>query len=164
MLYTGAPCIRENMALCTSLVSQCSHLPHRLHIVTGCLCPAPMDYLPILSGIQPAELCQLGVTHSLVYCGFLDPNYILYGFLSGSSDVCKGRLNSRCSFVPAPRNLLNNLAGISICDSEWKNHKWNVEYCKNTYRFSHQDQCQACWNELAQTAWVNFNHLWTSVG
>ena len=27
-----------------------------LRIVTGCLRPIPTDYLPVLSGIQPAEL------------------------------------------------------------------------------------------------------------
>ena len=54
--------------LCASLVSQCSHSPHRqflndaLRIVTGCLHPTPTDHLPIISGIQPAELCRLGAT------------------------------------------------------------------------------------------------------
>ena len=33
-----------------------SVLNDTLHIVTGCLHPTPTDYLPILSGIQPAEL------------------------------------------------------------------------------------------------------------
>ena len=34
-----------------------SVLNDALRIVTGCLCPTPTDHLPILSGIQPAELC-----------------------------------------------------------------------------------------------------------
>ena len=42
-----------------------------LRIVIGCL------RLPILSGIQPAELRRLGATFSLDHCGSLDPDYIL---------------------------------------------------------------------------------------
>ena len=50
-----------------------------LRIVTGCLYPTPTDQLPILLGIQLAELCQLGATISLVHHESLDPNHILYG-------------------------------------------------------------------------------------
>ena len=101
-----------------------------LHIVTGCLHPTPMNHLPILSGIQPAELCRLGATLSLAHCGSLNPDHILYGLLSGSSDTCQVRLRSRRSFVPAVRNLLDNLAILGICASEWTNHKWKTDYCE----------------------------------
>ena len=36
-------------------------------IVTGCLRPTPTDYLPVLSGIEPAEICQQAATLSLAY-------------------------------------------------------------------------------------------------
>ena len=36
-----------------------SVLNDALRIVTGCLCPTPTDHLPVLSGIQPAELRRL---------------------------------------------------------------------------------------------------------
>ena len=105
-----------------------------LHIVTGCLCPTPMDHLPTLSGIQPAELCQLGVTLSLAHHKSLDCNHTLYGLLSGSSDACQERLQSRRPFVPVAQNLLDNLAELCIYISEWTNHKWNAEYCENSSR------------------------------
>ena len=111
-----------------------SVLNNALHIVTGCLHPTPMDHLPVLSGIQPAELCRLGETLSLAQCGSLDPNHILYDLLSGSSDTRQVRLRSRCPFVPAAQNLLDNLARLGICTSEWTNHKWNAEYCENASR------------------------------
>ena len=41
-----------------------SALSDALCIVTGCLCPTPTDHLPVLSGIQPAELRRLGATLS----------------------------------------------------------------------------------------------------
>ena len=105
-----------------------------LRIVTGCLRHTSTDHLPILSGIQPAELRQLGEKLSLAYRGFLDPDHILYGLLSGSSDTRQVRLRSRRPFVPAARNLLDNLARIGIHAFKWTNHKWKTEYCENASR------------------------------
>ena len=109
-------------------------LNNALRIVTGCLHPTPTDHLPILSGIQPAELRRMGATLSLTNPGSLDPDHILYGLLSGSSDTHQVRLRSRCLFVPAAQNLLNNLARLGIRTSEQTNHKWNAEYCENASR------------------------------
>ena len=72
-----------------------SVLNDALRIVTGCLRPTPTDHLPVLSGIQPAELRQMGATLSLAHRGSLDPDHILYGLLSGSSDTRQVRLRSR---------------------------------------------------------------------
>ena len=52
-----------------------------LRIVIGCLRPTPTDHLPILSGIQPAELRRMVATPSLAHRGSLDPDHILYGLL-----------------------------------------------------------------------------------
>ena len=111
-----------------------SVLNDALRIVTGCLRPTSTDHLPVLSGIQPAELRQMGATLSLAYCGSLDPDHILHGLLSGSSDTRQVRLRSRHPFVPGVQNLLDNLARLSICASEWTNHKWKMEYCENASR------------------------------
>ena len=95
-----------------------SVLNDALRIVTGCLRPIPTDHLSILSGIQPAELRRMGVTLFLAHCGSLDPVHILYGLLSSSSDTRQVRLRSRSPFVPAVRNLLDNLARLGIRASE----------------------------------------------
>ena len=63
-----------------------SVLNNALHIATGCLRPTPTDHLPVLSGIQSAELRRLGATLSLAHRRSLDPDHILYGLLSGPSD------------------------------------------------------------------------------
>ena len=94
-----------------------------LRIVTGCLRPTPTDYLPVLSSIQSAELRRMGATLFLAHRGSLDPDYILYGLLSGSSDTRQVRLRSRRPFVPGARNLLDNLARLGIRASECTNHK-----------------------------------------
>ena len=66
-----------------------------LCIVTGYLRLTPTDHLPVLSGIQPAELRRMGATLSLAYRGSLDLDHILYGLLSGSTDTRRVRLRSK---------------------------------------------------------------------
>ena len=109
-----------------------SVLNDALRIVTGCLRPTPTDHLPVLSGIQPAELRRLGATLSLAYRGSLDLDHILYGLFSGSSDTGQVRLRSRRPFVPGARNLLDNFAKLGIRAYDWTNHKWKTKYCENT--------------------------------
>ena len=111
-----------------------SVLNDALRIVTGCLRPTPTDHLPVLSGIQPAELRRMGATLSLAYRGSLDPDHILHGLLSGSSDTGQVRLRSRRPFVPAAQNLLDNLSRLGIRASKWTNYKWKTEYFENASR------------------------------
>ena len=59
-----------------------SVLNDALRIVTRRLRPTPTDYLPVLSGIQPAELRRQGATLSLANCSSLDPGHILHGQLT----------------------------------------------------------------------------------
>ena len=144
-----------------------SVLNDTLRIVTGCLRLTPTDPLPVLSGIQPAELRRLGATLSLAYRGSLDPNHILYGLLSGSSDTGQVRLRSRRPFVPAARNLLDNLARLDIRASEWTNNKWNAEYCENASRlraFVPEISVRPVGMGLPRAAWVRLNRLRTGVG
>ena len=91
----------------------------------------PTNHLPVLSSIQPAELRQMGATLSLAHRGSMDPDHILYGLLSGSSDTRQVRQRSRRPFV---RNLLDYLTRLGIRASEWTNHKWKTEYCENASR------------------------------
>ena len=144
-----------------------SVLNDALRIVAGCLRPTPTDHLPILSGIQPAEFRRPGATLSLANCGSPDPDHILYGLLSGFSDARQKRLRSGHPFVPAARNLLDNLARFGIHASEWPNYKWNAEYCKNTSRlrvFVPTTGARPVRMSLSQAALVKLNRLKTGVG
>ena len=144
-----------------------SVLNDAMHIVTGCLRPTPTDHLPVLSGIQPAELRRLGATLSLAHRKSLDLDHILYGLLNGSSDTGQVRLRSRRPFVPAARNLLSNLVRLGIRASEWTNHKWNAEYCENASRlrvFVPGTGARPVGMGLPRAAWVKLNRLWTGVG
>ena len=144
-----------------------SVLNDALRIVTGCLRPAPTDYLPVLSGIHPAELRQMEATLFLAYRGSLDPDHILYGLLSESADNRQARLRSRRPFVPGARNLLDNLARLDIRASEWTNHKWKTEYCESASRlrvFVPETGARPVGMGLPRAAWVKLNRLRTGVG
>ena len=138
-----------------------------LRIVTGCLRPTPTDNLPVLSGIQPAEIRRLRAILSLAHRGSLDPDHILYGVLNGSSDAHQERLRSRRPFLPAAQNLFDNLARLGIRASKWKNHKWNAGYCENASRlraFVPGTGARPVGMGLSRAAWVKLNRLRTGVG
>ena len=109
----------------------------------------------------------MGATLSLAYRGSLDPDHILYGLLSGSSDTRQVRLRSRRPFVPVAWNILDNLARLGIRASEWTNHKWNAEYCENASRlrvFVPETGAMPVGMGLPRAAWVKLNRLRTGVG
>ena len=62
-----------------------------LRIVTGCLRPTQTDYLPILAGIQPAELRRRGATLSLANRAILNPDHILHEQLVGKQNAHQGK-------------------------------------------------------------------------
>ena len=97
----------------------------------------------------------------------MDPDHILYGLLSGSLDTRQVRLRSRRPFVPASRNLLDNLARHGIRASEWTNYKWNADYCENASRlraFVPETGARPVEMDLPRAAWVKLNRLRTGVG
>ena len=127
-----------------------SVLSDALRIVTGCLRPTTTNHLPVLSGIQPAEFRRLGATFCLGYRLSLDPNHILYGLLSGSSNTRQVRQTSRPPFVPIARNRLDNLARLGIRASEWTSQMENgvLWKCFRAPGFCARNRCQACWDGL----------------
>ena len=109
----------------------------------------------------------MGATLSLAYRGSLDPDHILYGLLSGSSGTRQMRLRSRRPFVPAVRNLLDNLARLGIRASEWTNHKWKTDDRENVSRLRAFVPETVAWlvgMGLPRAAWVKLNRLRTGVG
>ena len=138
-----------------------------LRIVTGCLRPTPSVYLPVLSGIQPAELRRQGATLSLANRSSLDPDHILHGQFHESQDICRERLKSRRSFVPAARKLLDSLSEMDVRAAEWTNTKWDMEYSANAlsfHAFITKASSRPLGMGLPRAAWVKLNHLRSGVG
>ena len=111
-----------------------SVLNDALRIVTGCLRPTPTDYLPILAGIQPAELRRRGATLSLANRATLNPDHILHEQLVGKQNAHQGKLKSRRPFVPAAQKLLDSLTESDIRAAQWMDYVWNMEYLKSASR------------------------------
>ena len=69
--------------------------------------------------------------------------------------------------MPATRNLLNNVARLCTRVFEWKNHKWNAEYCENISRLSvfiPKTRARPVGVSLPRAAWVKLNRLRTDFG
>ena len=90
-----------------------SVLNDALRIVTGCLRPTPRKSLPVLSGIQPAELRRQRVTLFLGNRSSLDPGHLLRGKLTEPQ-----RLKSRHPFVLTESKLLHDLSELGICAAQ----------------------------------------------
>jgi len=104
-----------------------------LRIVTGCLRPTPADNLPILAGIQPAELHRKGATLSLARRA-MEPGHLLHSALTRPSSADARRLKSRHTFVPAAQHLVSLSDNNNIRAAQWADHQWNAEWADNPTR------------------------------
>ena len=60
-----------------------SVLNDAMRIITGCLRLTPMNYLPILAGIQPVELSRQEAILSLAYQNLMNPKHQLHQLMVG---------------------------------------------------------------------------------
>ena len=137
-------------------------LNEALLIVTKCLRPTPMDNLPVLSGIQPAELRCQGATLSLANWSSLNPGHILHGQLTESQVASKARLKSRHPFVPAVLKLLCNLSKLGILATQWTNLTWDSEYSSNRSTlcvYVPKVNTRLIGMSLSRRAFLKLNHL-----
>jgi len=135
-----------------------------LRIVTGCLHPTPADNLPILSGIQPAELCRRSATLSLGHRA-MESGHLLHSALTRPSGAAAQRLKLRHPFVPAAQQLINFSDNIRAV--QWADRQWNAEWADNPTRLhtSIPDTgTHPPGMTLPRRAWIRLNHLRTSVG
>ena len=111
-----------------------------------------MEGLPVLTGIQPAELCRLGATLSLANHVIHDPDH-LHKQLVGQQ-------------VHTSRDL-DRLSELDICAKQWMKQKWNADYLKSTSRvcaFIPRVSSRPLGMSLPRTSWVRLNRQQTGVG
>ena len=107
-----------------------------LRIVTGCLRPTPADNLPILAGIQPAELRRKGGTLSLARCA-MEPGNLLHSAITRpSSAVARGR--NRYTHLHLPHNILS--VHLTTTTYMWRrritNGMWSGRTIPQAFEFS----------------------------
>ena len=143
-----------------------SILDDALRIVTGRLRPTLTKHLPVLAGIQPAELRRLGATLFLANCAIHDPDYVLHRQLVGQQNAHLGRLRSRRSLVPAAWKLLGSLSKLDIRVKQWTKHKWNADYLESTSKlraFIPKVSSRQLGMSLSRTSWLRLNRLRTGI-
>jgi len=104
-----------------------------LWIVNGCPRPTPADNLPILAGIQPAELRCRGATLSLGRRA-MEPGHLLHSALTSPLSANSWRLKSRHPFVPAAQQLISWSDNNDIRAAQWADCQWNAEWVDNPAR------------------------------
>jgi len=106
---------------CTPVWCRSAHtrlINDALRIVTGCLRPTPAYNLPILAGIQAAELRGSGATLSLARRA-MEPGHLLHSALTRPSSAVARRLKSRHPFVPAEQQLISLSDNNNIRAAQW---------------------------------------------
>jgi len=136
-----------------------------LGIVTGWLRPTPADNLPILAGIQPAELHRRGATLSLGHRA-MEPGHLLYLALTRPSSAASRRLKSRHPFVSSAQQLISLSDNNNKRAAQWADHQWNAEWADNPTRVRTlipDTGAHIPGMTLPRKAWVQVNRFRTCV-
>ena len=101
-----------------------------LRIVTGCLRPTPACNLPILAGIQPAELRRIRVTLSPARDA-MEPEHLLHSALTCPTSANARRIKSTHPFLPATQQLISSSHNNNMRAAHWADHQWNGDLADN---------------------------------
>jgi len=137
-----------------------------MRIVTGCLRPTPAGNLPILAGIEPAELRGNGATLSLARLA-TEPGHLLHSALTCPPSANARCLKSRHPFVPAAQHLISSSDHNNIRAAQWADHQWNAEWADNPTRLRiliPDTSTHPPGITLPRRTWVRLNRLRTGVG
>ena len=129
--------------------------------MTGCLRPKPADSLPILAGIQPAELRPNGATLSLARRA-MEPGNLFHAELTRPSSALK----SGHPFVPTPQqHLISSSDNNNRSAAQWTDHQWKAKWSDNPTRLLIfiPDTGTHLRNDLPRRAWVRLNRPRTGV-
>ena len=122
-----------------------------LPLVTGCLRPTPADNLPILAGIQPAELRRNGATLFLA-CRALEPGHLLYSALARPSSANARRLKLRHLCVPNVQQLICLSDNLHVVDWRIANGTWSGWTTPHDSTRSSMTPAPTLWNDAPKNS------------
>jgi len=137
-----------------------------LQTLTGCLRPIPLTNLPIIAGIQLAELRSKGATLSPA-CHAMESGHLLHSALPCPPGENARHFKSRHPTVPAAHQLVSSSDSNNRSATLWADHQWNAEWLDNITRpraFIPGIGTHPPGMTLPRTAWVRLNRLRTGIG
>ena len=145
----------------TNLLDMSLNCP--LRIITGCLQPTPVEQLPVLAGIPPAELRRRAASLALA-CRAVDPDHLLHHTIT--REETQPKLKSRPPFDKSGKDLLSTTLSNET-RANWIARMWSVEWQRFTSRLrkyitSPSRSCPG--SDLPRQSWVKSNRLRTGVG
>jgi len=137
-----------------------------VRVVTECLRPTPADNLPILAGIQHAELHRKGDTFSLGRCA-MEPGHLLHSALTFQPGANARRLKSGHLFLPTAQQLIISSENNNIPCGAVSGSPMEYEMVGQTYKTPHfilDTGIHPSGMTFRRTAWIHLNRLRTGVG
>jgi len=115
-----------------------------------CLRPTPANNLPVLAGIQLAELRHKGATLSLARRA-MEPGHLLHSALTCPSSANARRFKSRHPFVPAAQQLIRSPMECGVGGQHYETLYFHSRHPPS-------------WNDPSENNVVLLNRLRTGVG
>ena len=134
-----------------------------LRIITGCLQPTPVEQLPVLAGIPPAELRRWALSLALA-CRAMDPDHLLHHTIT--REETQPRLKSWRPFATSGKDLLSTTLPNET-KTHWIARMWSVEWQPSTSRLREyitSPSRSSPGSDIPRQACVKFNRLRTKVG
>lgn len=136
-----------------------------LRIVTGCLKPTPVSYLPVLAGIAPASLRRDAATLTLARKAQKYDWHILHK--ATTTPAPPGRLKSRRPFNKTAQEMLQTVSEDLSRDAwlaaSWK-QSWETARPSRIQQFIRDPGGSVQGEDLPRHLWTSLNRLCTGVG
>ena len=95
------------------------------------------------------------------------PNILLHQLMIKCTTAHEERLQSRHSFDPAARKMINELSKLSTRAAQWTDFKWDTKYSKGQSKlclFSPRPSARPLGMDLARPVWIRLNHHCPGIG
>ena len=136
-----------------------------LRIVTGCLKPTPVSYLPVLAGIAPASLRRDAATLTLARKAQENDWHILHK--ATTTPAPTGRLKSRRPFSKSAQAMLQSIPRDMSRDAwlatAWKK-SWDTAEPSRMQRYIRDPAGGVKGDDLPRHQWTSLNRLRCGVG